>query len=111
MSRRHLHPLAFALLVLPAAARAGSGFRMTIVPVPPKCASGQCLNGAGSCTLDTECSAGTLSAKSSFQFDGKHLVMKASIKGATDRFGAPLQTVTSIVTCLQVPNLHGSAAT
>jgi len=42
MSRRHLHPLAFALLVLPAAARAGSGFQMTIVPVPPKCASGQC---------------------------------------------------------------------
>jgi hypothetical protein len=33
-----------------------------------------------------------LSAKSSLQFDGKHLVLKASIEGATDRFGAPLQT-------------------
>ena len=92
MSRRHLRRLVFALLVLPAAALAGSGFRMTIVPVPPKCDLGECLNGGGSCSIDADCNGGTLSAKSSLQFDGKHLVLKASIKGATDRFGAPLQT-------------------
>jgi len=92
MSRRHLRPIVLASLVMPAAAMGGSGFRMTVVPVPPKCASAECLNGAGPCTTDADCNVGSLSAKSSLQFDGKHLVLKGSIKGATDRFGAPLQT-------------------
>ena len=92
MSRRHLRPLVFVLLVIPAIATAGSGFRMTIVPVPPKCSGTHCLNAAGTCSVDADCNVGTLSAKSSFQFDGKHMVLKGTIKGATDASGTPLQT-------------------
>jgi hypothetical protein len=65
---------------------------MTIVPVPPKCSLGHCLNDAGACSTDANCNVGTVSAKSSFQFDGKHLVLKVAIKGATDSSGTPLQT-------------------
>ena len=65
---------------------------MTIVPVPPKCSLlGPMPKRAGSCTIDADCNVGTLSAKSSFQFDGKH-PLKATIKGATGPSGAPLQT-------------------
>lgn len=92
MSRRHLRPLVVVLVMMPAASRAASGFRMTIVPVPPKCSRVLCLNEAGSCSTDADCNVGTLSAKSSLQFDGKHLVLKAAIKGATDSAGVPLQT-------------------
>jgi hypothetical protein len=62
MSRRHLRPLVFVHLVIAAIATAGSGFRMTIVPVPPRCGSARCLNGAGVCSVDADCNVGTLSA-------------------------------------------------
>ena len=92
MLRRYLPPLVLALLVSTAAAVAGTSFRMSIVPLPPRCGRAQCLNGAGACTVDADCNVGTLKPTSAFQFTGKHLVMKASITGATDASGNPLQT-------------------
>ncbi len=94
MTRPHRLLLILATLALPLTASAGTGFRMTLVPVPPRCGefSNKCLNGAGACTVNAQCNVGALSSGSTFQLDGKKLVVKASLSGVTDAGGLPVDT-------------------
>jgi len=92
MSLRCLPVSTLVVLLASPAALAGTGFKMSLVPIPPACGVGSCLNGAGTCSVDADCNVGTLSPASTFQFTGKHRVLKVSISGATDASGKPLQT-------------------
>jgi hypothetical protein len=88
-----LLPLAL-LLLLPSPGRArGTGVKMTLVAVPPICASGDCTNQkAGICAADLDCSAGELAPSSTFSFGGKKMVVKASFSGVTNAAGMPVRT-------------------
>lgn len=82
-----------AAVALPVAA-AGTGVRSSLVSVPPRCGgfSSRCLNGAGACTTNPQCDIGALSSGSTFQLDGKKLVVKAAVSGVTDTAGIPVTT-------------------
>jgi hypothetical protein len=81
------------MVALAGRAHAATGARVNLVAVPPRCGSaGQCLNGAGACAGNAQCNVGSLSPKSLLTLDGKTLVVKLNVTGATDAAGNPLET-------------------
>jgi hypothetical protein len=85
--------IAFGIVALAGSAHAATEVRVNLVAVPPRCGGvGQCLNGAGACSGNAQCNMGSLSPKSLLTLDGKTLVVKLNVTGATDSAGNPLET-------------------
>lgn len=94
--RRALLGLAALCCLLPAPAGAGgTGVTMTLVPVPAQCSSlgGYCTNDSDvSCSIDADCSVGSLDPRSKLSFGGKKGVVKATLRGVTNALGETVTT-------------------